>query len=238
VDGRRERTRRQVLTAGLATAALALAGCVGEGEREPVVQPPSTGAGRPRLDLPAPVTEGSVSLEAALSRRRSVRTFSSEPLSLAQVGQLMWAAQGVTADWGGRTAPSAGASYPLEIYAAMPDRVLHYLPDGHRAEVWAVGDARAALADAAPSHDTVDGGAVVFVIGVVRQRTAHKYGGRAGRYVDLEAGHATQNLLLQAAVLGLGAVPVGAFDDGRVARQILLLPNVAPRYLVPVGRPA
>lgn len=229
-------SRRQVLTAGL-VGAVVVAGCSGPRERAPAVGAPSGRDGRPSFELPKAETSGAVSLEDALSRRRSVRLFTAQPLTLAQVGQLMWAAQGVTAEWGGRTAPSAGALYPLEVYAAMPDRVLHYLPDGHRAEVWAEGDARGALADAAASHQAVAAGAVVFVLAAVTRRSAGKYGARAGRYVDLEAGHAAQNLLLEAVALGLAAVPIGAFDDDRVSRQLLLPRGTAPRYLVPVGVP-
>lgn len=230
-------TRRQVLAAGLLGGALAVTGCSGRADRRPAVGTP-TNTNRPSLDLPPPGTTGTVTLADALSRRRSVREFTDRPLTLAQVGQLLWAAQGVTADWGGRTAPSAGALYPLELYAALPDRLLHYLPAGHRAEVWVDGDLRARLASAAPSRAAVAAGAAVFVVTAVPGRTAAKYGSRADRYVTLEAGHATQNLLLQAIALDLGAVPIGAFDDEWVAGTVSLPAGAVPRYLVPVGVPA
>lgn len=227
-------SRRALITAGLAMTAGVVTACADRPEQPPVVVRRSGRA--TTLPLPAPRTSGGPGLLDALTSRRSVREFGAGGLRLDEVGQLLWAAQGVTASWGGRTAPSAGALYPLELYVSLPDRVLRYRPVGHRAQVWADGDARLPLADAAASRDTVAGGAVVFVVAAVLARTSGKYGARAGRYVDLETGHATQNLLLQAVALDLGAVPVGAFDEQRVARQLLLPAGVTPRYLVPVGR--
>ena len=179
-----------------------------------------------------------MSLDEALASRRSVREFTSEPLSLEQVSQLLWAAQGITADWGGRTAPSAGALYPLEVYVATAEGLSHYLPDGHRLETVSGTDLREALARAALGQTQVSDAPVVFVISAVTARTAEKYGDRAERYVQLEAGHACQNLLLEAVALGLGAVPTGAFSDDAV-RDVLGFPEGDhPLYLVPVGYPA
>lgn len=184
-----------------------------------------------------PPTESSVPVEAALERRRSVREFASERLTHAEVGQLFWAAQGITADWGGRTAPSAGALYPLELHAATPSRVLRYLPDGHRAEVTTERDLRPDLMAAALDQDAVGHAPLVVAVVAVPARTAATYGDRARRYVDLEAGHAAQNLLLQAVALDLVAVPIGAFDDEAVARLLALPNDQEPRYLLPVGHP-
>lgn len=188
------------------------------------------------VDLPEP-TESSVSLEASLRRRRSVRDFAPEPLTPAEIGQLFWAAQGVTADWGGRTAPSAGALYPLELFAVTPAGVLHYLPDGHRAESTSDRDLRPDLTAAALGQEPVGRAPLVVVVVAVSERTAAKYGDRSGRYVDLEAGHAAQNLLLQAAAVDLAAVPIGAFDDDAVARILALPRGHEARYLLPVGHP-
>jgi len=176
-------------------------------------------------------------LEEALLKRHSVRSYEDSPLSLEDVAQLLWAAQGVTRTWGGRTAPSAGALYPLEIYAATANGVYRYLPDGHRGEVTTEQDVRDALWDAGLQQDSLRQAPVIFVIAAVYDRTASKYGERAERYVKLEAGHAAQNLLLQAVSLGLGAVPIGAFHDDEVARVLHLPAEEEPLYLIPVGIP-
>lgn len=157
---------------------------------------------------------------------------------MAEISQLLWAAQGVTRGWGGRTAPSAGALYPLELYAVTPDGFLHYMPDEHTAMVVSRADLRRPLARAAFGQSAVEETPAVFVIAAVTSRTAAKYGPRAERYVTLEAGHAAQNLLLQAVALDLGAVPVGAFSDEGVSEALGLPADHEPLYLVPVGHPA
>jgi SagB-type dehydrogenase family enzyme len=190
------------------------------------------------LKLPPPKTRGTLSLERALAERRSVREFTDASLTIAEISQLFWAAQGVTRDWGGRTAPSAGALYPLELYAVTPKRFLHYVPDEHTAMVVSRADLRRPLARAAFGQSAVEEAPAVFVIAAVTSRTAAKYGPRAERYVTLEAGHAAQNLLLQAVALHLGAVPVGAFSDEGVSEALGLPADHEPLYLVPVGHPA
>jgi SagB-type dehydrogenase family enzyme len=190
------------------------------------------------MELPAPRTEGDLSLEEALAARRSVRDFTSEELTLEELSQLLWAAQGVTAPWGGRTAPSAGALYPLEVYVATSQGVLHYLPDGHRAQSLATSDVRGALSEAAGGQAAVADAPAVLIITALPARTETKYGERTERYVHLEAGHAAQNVLLQAVALGLGGVPMGAFSDEEVARVLGLPRGEVALYLIPVGHPA
>jgi SagB-type dehydrogenase family enzyme len=187
--------------------------------------------------LPPPRITGSISLEEALAQRRSVRAFSSEPLSDGDIGQLLWAAQGITAEGGRRTAPSAGALYPLELYAVTPDGLWRYLPAEHALAQLSDSDLRIALQGAALGQRAVGAAPLVVVITGVVERIEARYGPeRAPRYVHLEAGHAAQGLLLQAVALDLGAVPIGAFTDRDVA-QILGLPaDEAPLYLLPVGR--
>jgi SagB-type dehydrogenase family enzyme len=167
-----------------------------------------------------------------------VREFSEKQLTLAELGQLLWAAQGVTNQYGFRTAPSAGALYPLEVYAVMAEGVYRYEPPGHRLIVHAAGDLRPQLYEAALRQNPIRAAPVVFVIAAVYGRTAVKYGDeRSPRYVHLEAGHAAQNILLQAVALNLGAVPIGAFYDDRV-KQVLKLPSdQQPLYLIPTGHP-
>jgi SagB-type dehydrogenase family enzyme len=190
------------------------------------------------LDLPQPCTRGDVSLEETLARRRSVRQYTDEHLTTDEISQLLWAAQGITRDWGGRTAPSAGALYPLEVYVATPEGLYHYLPDGHRTEVLSLQDLRQALARAGLDQSAIHDAPAVFVIAAVYARTAGKYGNRAERYVKLEAGHVGQNILLQAVALGLGGVPIGAFRDAQVQRVLGLPTDHEPLYLMPVGHPA
>lgn len=186
--------------------------------------------------LPAPAAKGKMSLEEVLKKRESVRDFSSTPLTEEELAQLLWALQGRTRSWVGRTAPSAGALYPLEIYIVLPEGVFHYLPQDHRLARSATDDLRNALATAALGQACVREAPAVFVIAAVYERTARKYSNRAERYVKMEAGHACQNLLLQATALGLAAVPVGAFHDDQIQRILALPKNHEPLYLIPVGR--
>lgn len=193
--------------------------------------------------LPAPVTDGNVSVEAALDARRSVRAYANRPLSLADVAQLLWAAQGVTDRDGGRTAPSAGALYPLELYLvagdvdSLPAGLYHYEPRAHRLRPMAGGDLRKPLAQAAVGQAWVRRAPAVLVITGVYERTAAKYGRRASRYVPVEVGHAAQNVYLQAEARDLATVIVGAFDDNAVTQALDLPADHAPLALMPVGHP-
>ena len=197
------------------------------------------GTGSAGVSLPPPQA-GAMSLEEALARRRSVREFSAGALTLAEVSRLAWAAQGVTKPEG-RTAPSAGATYPLEVYLAVGEvkglaaGVYRYRPGPHRLEAVADGDIRRQLAAAAVGQEWVSRAALVVVIAAAFERTTARYGRRGERYVHMEAGHAAQNLLLQAAALGLGATPVGAFNDAEVCRLLHLPDGETPLYLIPVG---
>jgi SagB-type dehydrogenase family enzyme len=188
--------------------------------------------------LPAPVTDSGIALERALAVRRSRREYRDTPLSLGTLGQLLWAAQGVSSSDGLRTAPSAGARYPLELYVVTADRVIHYLPTGHRAEIRTTPDLRPELRDAAFGQEHVGAAPAVIVVAAVVERTRRKYGARAEAFVDREAGHAAQNLLLQATVRGLAAVPVGSVDPSRAATVLALPADQDVRYLIPVGEPA
>jgi len=206
---------------------------------------PSSGAGDKNtvVELPTPRVVGEQSLESALDVRRSIRDYTGAPLSLEEVSQLLWAAQGVTDTNGGRTAPSAGALYPLEVYVvagnvtSLDAGVYRYRPHGHTIEVHVHGDMRTGLARAALGQDCVSEGAAVLVFAAVYDRTKRKYRERGTRYVHMEVGHAAQNVCLQATVLGLGAVPVGAFDDAAVHKTLKLPRSEKVLYLVPVGKP-
>ena len=195
-------------------------------------------AGAATTDLPPPSHRSGVSLEEALVSRRSVRSFADQPLTLVELGQLLWATQGITNDRGFRTAPSAGALYPLEVYLATAEGVFHYEPARHLLRPVSQGDARPGLYQAALQQEPVLKAPAVFVLTAVYARTAQKYGQeRSPRYVHLEAGHAAQNLLLQASALELGAVPIGAFHDKEVQKALGIPADHEPLYLIPVGHP-
>lgn len=195
-------------------------------------------AGAAVTDLPPPVHSSDMPLEEALTRRRSVREYSDQPLTTAELGQLLWAAQGTTGERGFRTAPSAGALYPLEVYLLTARGVFHYDPQHHQLRLTSQDDARTALYQAALQQEPVRAAPAVFVLAAVYARTAQKYGQeRSPRYVHLEAGHAAQNLLLEATALGLGAVPIGAFHDQQVQKAVGLPADHQPLYLIPVGYP-
>lgn len=181
-----------------------------------------------------------MSLDTALASRRCVRSFSEDPLSAEQVRQLLWAAQGVsgadTVSSATRTAPSAGALQPLEMYVIEDSAVRGYSPESGTLDEPARPVDEEAFADAV-SQEFVGGAPVVVVIAADEERTASKYGDRAGRYVLMEAGHAAQNVLLEAVSLGLGATPVGAFDDEGVKSALGLEQEIDVIYLIPVGIP-
>ena len=192
--------------------------------------------------LPEPVTSGEKSLEALLQQRRSVREYQEAALDLSTIGQLLWAAQGITDPQGFRTAPSAGALYPLELYVVagdvdgLPPGVYHYHPDKHRLQQTEAGDLRHMLSRAALAQPWVKAAAAVVVVTAVYGRTTRKYGARGVRYVHMEVGHAAQNLFLQAEAIGLAAVVVGAFEDDAVATVLKLPTDVQPLMLIPVAR--
>ncbi len=197
------------------------------------------------IDLPAPRFRGNTSIEQALHSRRSIRSYQDIPLELEEVAQLLWAAQGITEPVSGfRTAPSAGATYPLEVYAVvgkakgLSPGVYRYLPEKHRLVRILEGDIRPRLALAALGQSPVKEAPVVFLISAIYRRTATRYGNRAERYVLLEAGHAAQNIALQAVGLGLGSVMIGAFQDAAVKNACQLPREEEPLYLIPVGRPS
>lgn len=228
---------RWLIAIAIAIAAVAiLAGLLWQGGSSTRIPDPESGTTR---DLPVPSRDGILSLEEALATRRSVRDYAGEPLTDEQIGQLLWAAQGVTDAEGRRTAPSAGMLYPLEIHLVTRTGVFRYVPASHSLVGTRDGDMRRDLQAAAWGQSAVGTAPAVIVVSGVYERTAAKYGSeRATRYVQLEAGHAAQNVLLQAVALRLGAVPIGAFDDRSVQAVLNLPADCQPLYLIPVGHPA
>jgi SagB-type dehydrogenase family enzyme len=198
------------------------------------------------VKLPPPIYKGTMSLEEAISKRRSIREYRTEPLFLAQLSQLLWAAQGITGNSGGRVVPSAGATYPLEIYVTTWKETVEKLKAGiyryevgyHALILHQEGDFRVQLSEAALDQGSVASCSADIIVCAIYSRTIHRYGNRAERYIHMEAGHVGQNVSLEAVSLGLSTVMVGAFQDDRLAKVLYLEKHVEPLYIIPVGKPA
>lgn len=190
------------------------------------------------VQLTEPSFTGSVSFEEALAKRRSVRQFTGQPLKSAQIGQLAWAGQGITdLQRGLRTAPSAGALYPIELYFATPEGVFVYQPQGHSLRQVLDQDVRGGLAAATAAQQAVaQAGCDIIMVGSVRKLTA-QFRKDARKYMLLEAGHIAQNIQLQAVCLGLGSVTIGGFDTKEVSRICRVSRELEPIYIIPVGYP-
>jgi len=190
------------------------------------------------IKLPAPATDSSFSVERAINERMSIRSYKDTSLTLKEISQLLWASQGIVAS-GRRASPSAGATYPLEIFLVagkvegLKPGLYKYINKEHSLELIKEGDLRTALSAAALGQDTLLKAPATLVVAAVFERTRARYGARAERYVHMEAGHVGENIMLQATALGLGTVPVGAFVDSEVKK--LLGIKEEPLYLFPVG---
>lgn len=169
-----------------------------------------------------------------LARRRSRREFGRRQLLPAELGALLWAGQGITSPEGGRAAPSAGALYPVTLSVVDALGVWRYQPGAHALAPAVLGDRRRRLA-AATEQDEVAQAPLTVAVTARPDVLAGRYGARAERYATLEAGHVAQSLLLMATALGLAAVPIAAFDDGKVRAALALGADDLPLYLVPVG---
>ena len=199
------------------------------------------------ISLPPPSRKGGMSLSEAIAKRRSARDFTPEPISRSQLSQILWATQGISDTLGERrTVPSAGGTYPLEIFAACGNTsvekisagVYRYDPSSHSLTLQHEGDVRLELSQAALDQEYVYQAPLDIVICATSERTARSYGARGERYIYVEVGHAGQNLYLQATALGLATVAIGAFYDERVREVLRLDKQCQPIYIMPVGRPA
>jgi SagB-type dehydrogenase family enzyme len=194
------------------------------------------------IKLPEQAQDSNTSIEEALLKRRSVRSYKDSPLTLEEISQLLWAAQGITDRRGLRAAPSAGALYPLEIYIIagnvndLPDGIYNYKPLKHELVRIVKGDKRNELCNAALGQSSIRTAAAVIVFSAVYERTTIKYGDRGVKYVHIETGHAAQNVFLQAVSLGLGTVVIGAFDDDDLTEVLKMPEGEQPLYIMPVGR--
>lgn len=242
----RRLSRRRLVTGaaslGMGLAVLSLVGCE-EKKEVAIVSPTPSPPGA--ISLPDPHLKGELPLEEAVLKRRSRREFEHSPLTLEQVSQTLWAAQGITEEGGLRAAPSAGALYPLDIYLVtgreavegLAEGVYHYLPQGHSLELVLEGDVRQSLARYSVEQMFIAEAPVSLVITGEYERTTQKYGDRGVRYVHMEAGHLAENVYLQVAALGLGTVTVGAFEDTRISRLLDLPSGYEPLYVMPIGHP-
>ena len=194
------------------------------------------------IKLPDTELTGKHSVEMLLQQRRSVRSYQKVSLNLAEVGQLLWSAQGVTDAQGLRTAPSAGALYPLKLFVVvgdvseLPAGIYEYHAEQHSLLKSVNGDVRKLLQKAAHDQSCIGDAAIIIVFAAIYQRTTWKYEKRGVRYVHMEVGHAGQNLFLQAEGLQLGTVVVGSFEDDEVRAVLNLDSDVQPLSLMPVGR--
>ena len=197
------------------------------------------------IKLPPPQLKGKMSLEEAIASRRSVRKYRSEPLTPSQLSQLLWSAQGITGAGRLRAAPSAGATYPLEIFAFIGKQAIeglqagiyHYDVDSHSLVLHQPGDLRKELARAALDEGFIASAPLDIVICALYPRTSYRYGRRGERYVHLEVGHVGENIHLQAVALGLATVEVGAFDDEGVREVLGVEEQIKPLYIMPIGKP-
>ncbi len=193
------------------------------------------------IKLPDPSSEDPISLEEAIAERRSIRNYREGEISRSELSRLLWAAQGITGEGDKRAAPSAGATYPLELYIAAEEvedldpGLYRYQPEGHLLEMVLSGSLSNELQDAARGQTFVGQGSLNLIIAADYQRTTGRYDERGERYVHMEVGHAGQNIYLQAENLGLGTVAVGAFDDSRVKELLDLPDDQDPLYIMPVG---
>ena len=190
-------------------------------------------------ELPEPEDQEEFPLTRAIRQRRSVRAFKPDRLTDKQTSLLLFAAQGVTCpERSLRAAPSAGATYPLEVFIFDPDGIHRYRPERHALETLSAQDQRDSLAQAALNQTWIAQAPTVIVIAAEYDRTTGRYGQRGIRYVHIETGHAAQNIHLQAVALGLASVPVGAFEDDAVRDLAGLPPALEPLYIIPVGHAA
>ncbi len=194
------------------------------------------------IKLPKPQYDSNVSIEETLLKRRSIRSYKSETLAIAEISQLLWSAQGVTNRKGFRTAPSAGALYPLEVYIAagnvtdLDAGIYKYYPHRHEIVNTVKGDKRSELCRAGLGQSSIKNAPAVMVFCAVFERVTGRYGKRGIQYVHMEVGHAIQNVCLQAISLGLGSVIIGAFNDYDVKEVMNFEVDEHPLLILPVGK--
>lgn len=200
---------------------------------------------RTKIKLPSPQLKGNVSVEEAIAKRRSVRRYSQEPLTLSQLSQILWSGQGITGGRLLRAAPSAGATYPLELFVIVGPKsveglkagIYRYEVSSHSLSLHKAEDLRLDLVRAALNQGFLAQAPVDIAICAVYDRTCNTYGKRGERYIHMEVGHVGENIHLQAVALGLATVEVGAFRDEEVRETLGVEEHVKPLYIMPIGKP-
>lgn len=202
------------------------------------------------IALPAVSVKGTMSIEECLQNRRSVRAYSDEALSLEEVSQMLWSAYGITKviapehlRGGLKTAPSAGALYPLELYlsvknvAGLEAGVYYYEPNGHLLKLIKKGDISKELMQACYYQEFVESAGANIIYSAIYSRMTVKYGNRGReRYVCMDLGHSAENVYLQAEALGLGTCAIGAFNDLNLQKLIQMTQTEEPLYVMPIGK--
>jgi SagB-type dehydrogenase family enzyme len=190
-----------------------------------------------QIHLPPPTEKGSMSLEEAITRRRSTRNFTLESISQSQLSQMLWATQGVIDIRSGDRALEIFVVCGRNCIEGISDGIYHYNPESHSLTTHRQGDFRQELARAALEQEYVYQAPLNIIICTIYERTTMRYGARGERYVHIEVGHAGQNIYLQATALGLATVAIGAFHDEQVREALRLDKRIKPLYIMPVGKP-
>jgi len=188
------------------------------------------------IKLPKPLLEGNKSLEECIAERESVRTYQDKVVEIEKISQILWAAQGKKGQK--RTVPSAGATYPLEIYAVLKDKgYFHYNFKNHVLELVTEENICNDIAKESWNQRFIEEAYLNILICADYSRTTQRYGERGIRYVYMEVGHCAQNIHLEVIALGLVSVPIGAFQDQNIKKVMRLPPNIDPLYIIPIGYP-
>ncbi len=194
------------------------------------------------IPLPQPDKKGKVSIEEVLSKRRSIRNYLNEPIKLSEITQLLWAAQGITANDGRRASPSAGATYPIEIYLAngsvigLNKGLYKYIPEKHSLQLIYEKDLFFEICKSTYQIELLKRSAGLFIITAIPEKTTSVYAERGFRYIYMEAGHIGENIALQGVSLGIGTVMIGAFDDHKLSEILKLNKGEIPLYIIPIGK--
>lgn len=188
------------------------------------------------IQLPKPNLKGEKSLEECIYERESVRQFRAQIIEIEKISQILWATQGKKGEK--RTVPSAGATYPLEIYVTLRDKGLfHYNVNKQMLELIVEEDLSKKLAKASLDQQFIAEAYLNIIICAEFSRTTWRYGERGIRYVFIEVGHCAQNVHLEVVAQGLASVPIGAFEDENVKKVLRLPKKIEPLYIIPIGYP-
>ena len=192
-------------------------------------------------NLPEPNLQSNFSLEQALKQRRSRRDFSDNPISLNQLSQVLWAAYGITKEPIYKTAPSAGAIYPMTIYVStckvknMENGFYRYIPETHSLKLIDDNNYKKIIYKLGYRQNCLKNPAFTILMAANFNKIENRYGNKAKRYTFMEAGHISQNIYLQVESLGLGTVAVGAFNEASMNKNLPVKAEENIIYIMPIG---